>query len=535
MKSVARAILVVCIAFAPAALAGQSAKPRLAVKTFDNPTTSANSTLGNAVTDIFFTELGRTGRFQLVERAAFEEIAREIDFGNTDWAKKGTFAQKGGAAGADFIVFGKITNFSFQEHEIQQQVQTSRGAVMQTMYQQDAAVRVDFRVVSTSTGVAVVTESGNATQSHVSAAAEMATYRRLVQTGIFSAEAQDSLFGRTTIEAIRNAVRKLSDLSAEISNYTAGEATGATIDALGAASGLITADVGGVFIVSLGLTQGLQKGDHLRVFAEQVTRNQRGEVVYREDQEIGVLEVIDVSMAAAAKTQLLPSASRPRAPMEGDIVRVDVEYAKALRAAAGPGGLAAGGAPDAAAEVQRLVLQGDRYTEDRYFAQAVDCYQRALALRPDTPDIMGKLVSAYLYNKQLAEAEDLISRLFAVSGSVSISVLHNHFIGSCAGDLIIRSDGIEYIPQKGDHGFRVPARDVTSVVEGRLGPVLPSLVLRFRDAKGDDKKYDFLMPAYLRTLDPNGIDLEHMFIGSDEALADTAKVDRIIIRLMSGR
>lgn len=37
-----------------------------------------------------------------------------------------------------------------------------------------------------------------------------------MQTGVFNAEAQDSLFGRTTIEAIRNAVRKLSDLSAEM-------------------------------------------------------------------------------------------------------------------------------------------------------------------------------------------------------------------------------------------------------------------------------------------------------------------------------
>ena len=227
----------------------QAPKPRLAVRTFDNPTTSANSTIGNAVTDIFFTEVGRTGLFRLVERSAFEEIEKEV---GADATRARTTA--------DFILLGKVTNFSFDEQSFQEQRATPRGQVVETMYRQNASVRVDFRIVSTSTGVAVITESGEATESKVSATAEMETYRRLLRVGVFSAEAQESLIGRATIGALRNAVRKITDLSRELTvNSTAG--AGGRPESAAAVSGHIIAEAAGAFIVDIGSAQGLHKGE----------------------------------------------------------------------------------------------------------------------------------------------------------------------------------------------------------------------------------------------------------------------------------
>jgi curli biogenesis system outer membrane secretion channel CsgG len=511
----------------------QTSKPRLAVKTFDNPTTSANSTIGDAVTDIFFTEVGRPGLFRLVERSAFEEIEKEV----------GADARRGRAT-ADFILLGKVTNFSFDEQSFEQQRATTRGQVTETMYRQNARVRVDFRVVSTATGVAVITESGEATESKVSATAEMETYRRLLRVGVFSSEAQDSMIGRATIGAIRNAVRKITDLSRELANeMTSAAAPGAPAappprgESPGGLSGHIFAEAGGAFIVDIGADQGLARGDRLTVFGKEVTRNKQGAVVYEEEVVVGTLEVTDVSMRSRAKAQLAPGSLRnTRGPKEGDVVRIEGSPARIDRA---PAVAPTAPPPASSSDVQRLMRQGDRYVEDKYFAQAVDSYQKALALEPDSPPIIGKLVGALLYNKQMIDAEEMLDRLFAVNGSVSVGVVHNHTFGMCTGDLTITSRGIRYTPQRGDHGFVADARQIIGFDEGHVGNstnILPALTIRFRDAQGKDRKFDFLVPAYLsaRPITPLASPYD-VYFGNDEALADTARVHRILIRLIEDK
>jgi curli biogenesis system outer membrane secretion channel CsgG len=520
----------------PAGLGGQAPKPRLAVKTFDNPSTSQNTTLGNALTDIFFTELGRTGRFQMVDRLAFEGAARDVDFGSTDWATRGTFASEHAAVRAEFILFGKVTNFSFQEHEVQQQVQTAGRSVTRVAYQQDASVRVDFRIVSTSTGIAVVTESGLATLSTVSAASESATYRRVMQTGVFNAEALDSQIGRATIQAINDAVRKVNDLAPEIARYVASEGSAGALDALASASGQVTGVQGDTFFVNVGSSVGLQRGDYFVVLGELLTRNARGDVIYREQQELGTLEVVDVSMREAAKARLLGLApAAPRAPQEGDSVRIDMTHAKALRG----GGPIAGlpgmpGLPGAAGdEYGRFMRQGDRYFEDTYYSQAADEYRRALALRPDSLETMDHLAGALINARQLGDADDVLSRLFAMGGSLSLGVVHNHFFDFCVGTLIVSSARVSYQPTKGDHAFSARSLDVLEASESTVGP-LPALTIKIRDVDGKQKRYDFVFPAFLRR-DPDAMQTERAFSGDAQALSDTAKVHRLIIRVVEHR
>lgn len=510
-----------------AGAAPQTSKPRLAVKTFDNPTTSANSTIGNAVTDIFFTEVGRAGLFRLVERSAFEEIENEV----------GVDARKARAA-ADFLLLGKVTNFSFDEQAYQERRATARGQVTQTLYRQNASVRVDFRIVSTSTGIAVITESGMGTESTVSAASEMETYRRLLQVGVFSAEAQDSLIGRATIGAIRNAVRKITDLSRELTTAAAPEAAAPRMEAPVKVSGHVIAEAAGSFIVDIGSSQGLRKGDQLKVFAKEVTRNKEGVVVYEEEVEVGTLEVVDISIKDRAKAQLASGGARStRGPKEGDVVRIEIVRARTTDDLGAVAPVSA--APPSPADVQRLVRQADRYVEDRYFAQAVDSYQKALALQPDSPQIMGKLVGALLYNKQMIDAEDMIDRLFAVNGSVSVGVVHNHTFGMCSGDLTISSGAISYAPQRGDHGFTATASRIIGFDEGKIGSsanTLPALTIRFRDVQNRERKFDFLMPAYLSAKPITALASPYdVFFGDEEALADTARVHRMLIRLIEDK
>ena len=190
-------------------------------------------------------------------------------------------------------------------------------------------------------------------------------------------------------------------------------------------------------------------------------------------------------------------------------------------------------------EVQRLIRQGDRYVEDKYFAQAVDSFQKALALEPDSAEVMGRLVGALLYNKQMIDAEEMIDHLFAVNGNVSVGVVHNHSFGMCSGDLTITSRGIAYAPQRGDHGFTAAASQITGFDEGKIGNstnVLPALTIRFRDAQNKDKKFDFLVPVYLnaKPITPLASPYD-VFFGDEEAIADTARVHRMLIRLIGDK
>ncbi len=525
----------------------QSPRMRVAVRRFDNPSAYPDSTIGDAVTDMFFRELGRTGQFDLVDRSIFDDATRQVDFGAPDWAQKGAFPGRAGAIGADFIVMGQVRSFSFDEQVFQR--------ARRDWFRQSATVRVDFRIVSTRTGVAVVTESGADTQTLESETSGLATFRRIQRMAVFNGEAQDHLIGRATIGAVRNAVRKANDLSPALEGYLANHdvpslmgtspgASGSAVDPLASATGHIIGMANGAYFVDLGQAVGLQPGDRLTVSREDLTKDSQGAVLYRQEKVIGSLDVVDVSMVDRAKAELpRVAAGNPDGPREGDIVRVDLATAAALRGGSAPGSPAtsmipgAPAAPPNPADVQRLTRQGDRYMEDKYYPQAIDSYQQALAMQPRSADIMDKLVGAFLADKQLDQAEQTIDQIFAIHGEFSINVLHNHAIGFCEGPLRIGTGGISYEPTSGDHAFRVDASKLVEFGQGKeLQNGIPLLTVRIIDAKGDNKNDDYVVPQYLRQIRPTGgvlgNSMTEAFAAGPTSLVDTAKVHRMLIRLV---
>lgn len=158
---------------------------------------------------------------------------------------------------------------------------------------------------------------------------------------------------------------------------------------------------------------------------------------------------------------------------------------------------------------------------------------------------MDKLASAFLLNGQMQEGEDMVLRLFETRGKVSIGVLHNHLANLCAGDLIISREGLSYQVKKGDvdHAFTVKAADIIGVSQGVLkrdSVAIPSLIVEYRDAKGKEKKYDFVTPAYLKnearkqnTFGGSGI--ANLYTADTQGLEDTAKIHRMVMRLIQDK
>jgi hypothetical protein len=303
-------------------------------------------------------------------------------------------------------------------------------------------------------------------------------------------------------------------------------ATSASVESVSVAVGQVIADVGsGGFIVAIGSAQGIKVGDRLTVFAERVTRNKQGEVVYREEERIATLEVVDVSMADRARANLVSqSAVRPK---EGDKVRVDATRAAEVRSAVAPTGAA-----EASSDVQRLIRQGDRYMEDKYFPQAIDAYQKALTLEPNSAVLLGKLASAFVSNRQPADAEDLADRLFAAGGQLSVEVAHEHAFGLCLGRINVSDKGIVYVPQNGDHGFdsvRTGIADVGFTEIRRPPHLLTNPWIRVLDERSKDKKYDFYALAYIQSPDPI------LLFRNPDAAEDTLRLHRMLTWFMQQR
>lgn len=537
-------VMVLLCAFLQAAwLIAQDQKPRIAIKTFDNPPAYQNSTIGNAVTDILTTEIGKTGKYRLVEREAVAELMKEINFGTTEWSKSPTFVQKGGFTGADFFLLGKITNFGFKEETVREQVATNRGAEWVTVYQQIADVRVDFRMVSTKTGEAVLTEAGKAHKANTSYSSELAIWNRFTASGAsITTEFSSSLIGRAAEEAIRDIVRKLTDLYSELGTYTSKESMESGLQHLGEAEGKILAELGQeVFVVSLGSDNGVAKGDRLKVFSEILTRNKKGEVIYQEQKEAGSLEVIDVSMKDRAKARFLGDLSGRNSqappPRESDVVKIDLEYARMLRGAAkggsagipdNPGG--PGGPRGNEADYQAPLKKGNRFFEDEYYPQALEQYQKALAISPGNPEVLDRLATTQLFLRDFMEAEATIEKILDHGSAATVPVAHNHALSFCLGQLVIEKGQLSLRTEKGEHDFKATAGDLVSVTEETLFH-LPSIRILWRSSDGKERRYDLLLYGYLRK-NPGQHYISRAFLGTRETLQDTAKANRLLLRLV---
>lgn len=514
----------------------QNARPRIAVKTFENPSNYQNSTIGNALTEIITTELGRTGKYRLVERQAADELLKEMDFGTSGAGKTSTFAQKGNLSGAEYFLLGKVTNFGYKEETRQVSVPDYRGQRIDTVYIQEADVRVDFRLVSTKTGEIALSEAGSAHNANTSQRSELQIWFQCLRSQSFNtAEMSNSLIGRTSVQAVKDVVRKLSDLAGEVSSYATAESAASAVEPLSQLEVKILAAIGPAeFVVSAGNKSGLMKGDYLTVYSEVPIKNKKGEVVYRERKEVAKLELTDSDPSGErSKARILqPGAATPQ---EGDVVKVDLNRARDLRGAA-PGlapsvpssdaPLAVG--PAAGASAAEIIKRGDRYFEDGYYAQALDQYRKAEQLKPNDHGLLSRIVGTHFYLADFLEAETLAGRMIADGSFLGIPSVHGHAFGNCLGGFNLRKGRGWFATQKSDHSFAFTRGTLVHVGLGRDDTWLEFTV---REANGKEKRYDLLPLIFVEKA--KGDFSRADFVVPEAKRADHAKLLNVLRRLIA--
>lgn len=544
--TISLALIILCTAaFA------QGSRPKVAIKTFRNPSNYSRSTIGDGLTDMLTTELQNTGKFDVLDRAHIDEVTKEIDFGSSGYGDKNTFAQKGNLLGAQYLLMGEVTNFSYTEQRgaPKNKVNLLGPNTIVIQIQKQADVRVDFHFVDVSTGETIIAQAGEGHASDTSEVSDMGIWRSIISgSGTFGSSS--GLIGRATTDAVKDIVRKLNSLSEIIKERSENAALGASLDNLTSAKGEIAAEEGGgLWIVGgIGSANGLKVGDHLLVVHESVVKDKAGKVIYRKPINIGSMEVTDVSQTDHAEARFLSSVSGATAsPQTGDDITVDVEYAKNMRGAGPtPSGPAAGSSgPNVAVaapsgQLEETIKRADSYLRDKFWSQALDEYNQAAAINANEPRVLqGQALSHYMLGDFL-EGDEIADKLLQAGGSFSFPIAHFHPMGICTGELKIQRGKLAYTSEKGD-GFDVDAQgiggiEVKKISKGMMAneklPDWPMLNIRFRDSGGHEKDYQMLPYGYSKEQTLSGKNLASAFPMGDSDVQETQKFEESVAALI---
>ena len=129
------------------AVISAEAKPRLAVREFEDRTTEEKQKApAGAVMDMFVTELDKAGVFELVEREKFKYIAEEIELSQSGLVDPSMVLELGKVHSAQYTLTGAITLFYYNDKKNGFSIIVGSTVEAKTAY-----VNLDIRIISNTT------------------------------------------------------------------------------------------------------------------------------------------------------------------------------------------------------------------------------------------------------------------------------------------------------------------------------------------------------------------------------------------------
>ena len=282
------ALFVILVAAAPRAEA--QGKLRIAVINFQNNSswTWWGDQLGGAAADEIVTQLVKTGKFSVIERAQLEAILAEQRIGQTGLVNPATAARVGQLLGAQLIMTGSITQFSIERTQLG--YRGIGGAYSK------AESRLDARVIDTTTGEVLL-------------AADGAGSKRMGGGYFNGVHAERTFDAGAAAEALRPAV------TAVVSMVTTQSFKVAATLAPTAASAQIVGSHDGSFYLNKGENAGIKIGQRFTVkHVVDEIKDADGRVLDKVTKTTGVLEVTQVLTQSAIAKVVEGSAA------QGDVV-----------------------------------------------------------------------------------------------------------------------------------------------------------------------------------------------------------------------
>jgi curli biogenesis system outer membrane secretion channel CsgG len=136
-------------------------KKRVAVSRFEDRTGSGYHSLGSGVADMLATALVKSGKFSVIERQDLDNVLTEQKLGESGLVTPETAPKVGQLLGAELFVVGAVTEFGTKESSIGGGISLFGGGVKT----KKARAVVDVRLINTSTGEIIASESEEGTES----------------------------------------------------------------------------------------------------------------------------------------------------------------------------------------------------------------------------------------------------------------------------------------------------------------------------------------------------------------------------------
>lgn len=273
----------------------------IAVLNFENKTryNPESYRIGEGMTEMLITELAKTNRFRLVERAAVKQILTEQELGQTGLVRPESAVRTGGLAGAQFLVKGAVTEFQY----------TQEGSGVGLQFKSfdlgtkssKAHVGIDVRIIDSATGQIT-------TSYHAKAKADASEFKigySKDDLRVGTANFERTPLGQATRQAIREAVRFIIEQ---------GKAIGW--------SGSIIKVMGNTAYVNRGNDAGIRQGQSLRVFSrsENLIDPETGLNLGAEEMYIGTLTITNVQEKFSSGQLQIHGVTLPK---RGDVVRLN--------------------------------------------------------------------------------------------------------------------------------------------------------------------------------------------------------------------
>lgn len=527
-----------CLLLSPS-LGAQSARVRVALVEIVNPSMFSKSNIGNSLVDQLDSDISAAGKYTLLERSALEAIEKEQNLGQSDLADPKSFAAKGGLKGADFLLIGKISQYTYHETSSQRTEFTAGRAVAVVYYNHIANVQINIEVADPRTGEDVQSVSGKGTANTTSRASFNAEWNSYVSSHANGNFADlHSLLTEAADLAMQNAASQLNDIEPDLEAYLAKASVGSEVSSIG--TGKILAAVGqGQFVIGVASTSNLKVGDRFNVIAEVPIKNTQGVVVYQEKRTVGAVQITNISESTKALAQQVnTSASGASAQItEGDTLVFDEKYGESLRgvASAGSGATSSGGSATggSAASAQAYIQRGSRFMDNQEYSEALNQYREGLAIDPKNGKLLAGKAEAEIGIDDFMDAEDDADMAIAAGGSVDIPAYHIHTFGHCEGMLVIEKGKVSYQPTTGNDNFTATSKSQISILQKDFpaqGMRVPDLWINTPDQGGKERKYEMIFPMFLPHPSPN---MAINFQVTPDAANKTKRLDGMIVRLIN--
>ena len=280
--------------------ADPSTKPTIFVAPLDGDMAQIQGwqpALGEGLAEMLITELGKIGKFDVLESTALNNLKDEIKLGDEGYVGEGEKVEKGGWSGADFMFRGKVTRFGSQTQGVDLGGFAPGGLGGLGVKKSASDVRIDWRIVDCYTRKVIKTGQSVGTQTGMGFNIGVAVNGNGGNIGFSNQEFMNSALGKATVKALANIMADVTMTEIPESGRQkarAGKAATATAKEMAAMEALrkipgkvLAVPAKTMLIVSLGSKQGFQAGDKLLLYEAVDTKDDKGEVVFTEEKLVG--------------------------------------------------------------------------------------------------------------------------------------------------------------------------------------------------------------------------------------------------------